>query len=141
MQAQNNSMVASQQEMVHNPVELNGNTGFSAPMRQRVITEQGERLLRLQDAVGAVNISDMARRLGMSQQRWANYINGRPLTREAVQIVSQKYPGIAWEWLWAGNQERLSDEWRGRLYPPAGRTKRTTGVSTGSGRSSRTSRP
>ena len=121
--------------MVHKRMELIKEVGFVAVMKSRR-TEQGERLERLQDAVGAVSVSDMARRLDMSQQRWSNYLNGRPLTRGAVIIISKKYPGIAWEWLWNGNQERLSDEWRAKLYPAPGRKKRTTDAGSGSGRGS-----
>ena len=90
-------------------------------------TAQATRLVRLQNAVGAVNSADMARRLGFTQQRWSNYLHGRPLTVDVLTAISRVYPGIAWEWLVNGNIDALSPQWRERLYPvPEGRRNRTT---------------
>jgi hypothetical protein len=86
---------------------------------------QAERLVRLRTALGYPTATAFATFLHLSQQRWANYENGFPLSREIIFRLVQSIPGLSSDWLYFGKPEGLSVDLArrlGELGPPGKRT-------------------
>jgi transcriptional regulator with XRE-family HTH domain len=67
-----------------------------------------KRLRQLRKAESIERASDFADRLGVSVQRWNNFENGFPLSKEiAIQLV-QTIPGLTLDWLFLGRTEGLT---------------------------------
>jgi hypothetical protein len=88
---------------------------------------QAERLVRLRESMGYPTATAFAVFLDIGQQRWANYENGYPLSREIVFRLVQSIPGLTSDWLYFGATGGLPVDLArrlGELGPPG---KRTTG--------------
>lgn len=53
------------------------------------------------------NAAGFAKFLGITPTRLSNIENGLPLSRQVAEIISQKVPGISWDWLYSGNESAL----------------------------------
>ncbi len=85
---------------------------------------QAERLVRLRNAMGYPTASAFAAFLKISQQRWANFENGFPLSREIIFLLVQSVPGLTSDWLYFGKPDGLSLDLArrlGELGPPGNR--------------------
>ena len=65
------------------------------------------RLRTLRDALAFDTASAMAAFLGVSPQRWSNFENGLPLSREMAFRLVQKIPGLTLDWLYFGKSDGL----------------------------------
>lgn len=98
-----------------------------AEPRSRSAADQGqaERLVRLRAALGYPTASAFAAFLGLGQQRWANYENGFPLSREVIFLLVQSVPGLTSDFLYFGRSDGLPLDLArrlGELGPPGKRT-------------------
>lgn len=66
-----------------------------------------KRLRAIQDAQG-VNGAALAGRLGLSPQRWSNFLNGKPLNREVAIKLVQVVPGLTLDWIYLGKFDGLT---------------------------------
>ena len=85
---------------------------------------QAERLLRLRAALGYPTATAFATFLGVGQQRWANYENGFPLSREMIFLLVRTVPGLTSDWLYFGRSDGLPLDLArrlGELGPPGKR--------------------
>jgi hypothetical protein len=81
--------------------------------------------VRLREAVGYPTATAFAKFLGIGQQRWANYENGFPLSREIIFRLVQSIPGLTSDWLYFGKPDGLPVDLArrlGELGPPGKRT-------------------
>lgn len=88
---------------------------------------QAERLVRLREALGYPKANGFAAFLGIGQQRWANFENGYPLSREIIFRLVQSVPGLTSDWLYFGKSDGLPLDLArrlGELGPPGNRTTR-----------------
>ena len=97
------------------------------PAKPKPATDEGqaERLVRLREAVGYPTATAFAKFLGIGQQRWANYENGFPLSREIIFRLVQSIPGLTSDWLYFGKPDGLPVDLArrlGELGPPGKRT-------------------
>lgn len=87
--------------------------------------QQAERLIRLRIALGYPTANGFAAFLQVSQQRWANYENGFPLSREMIFLLVRSIPGLTSDWLYFGKPAGLPLDLAlllGELGPPGKRT-------------------
>lgn len=85
---------------------------------------QAERLVRLREALGYSTATAMAKFLDVGQQRWANYENGFPLSKDMVFRLVQTVPGLTSDWLYFGRSGGLPVDLArllGELGPPGKR--------------------
>ncbi len=85
---------------------------------------QAERLVRLREALGYPTATAFAKFLDVGQQRWANFENGYPLSREIVFRLVQSVPGLTSDWLYFGSPGGLPVDLArllGELGPPGNR--------------------
>jgi hypothetical protein len=88
---------------------------------------QAERLVRLREALGYPTATAFAAFLNIGQQRWANFENGFPLSREIIFRLVQSVPGLTSDWLYFGKPDGLPVDLArrlGELGPPGNRTTR-----------------
>jgi hypothetical protein len=52
----------------------------------------------------------MARRLGVSNQRWSNVTRGLPLGMDLTRRLVTRFPGLTTDWLWFGRTDGMSVE-------------------------------
>lgn len=94
----------------------------SAPQRvTEDASDQAARLRRLQALLGHETDSGFATWLGISQQRWSNFLNGKPLSHEIAVALVQRVPGLTLDWLHFGEAGGLTLELArrlGELDPP-----------------------
>jgi hypothetical protein len=86
---------------------------------------QAERLVRLREALGYPTATAFAKFLDVGQQRWANFENGFPLSREIIIRLVQSVPGLTSDWLYFGKSGGLPVDLArllGELGPPGKRT-------------------
>jgi len=50
----------------------------------------------------------MARRLGVSNQRWSNVTRGLPLGMDLTRRLVTRFPGLTTDWLWFGRTDGMS---------------------------------
>jgi hypothetical protein len=85
---------------------------------------QAERLVRLRKALGYPTASAFAKFLNVGQQRWANFENGFPLSREIIFLLVRSVPGLTSDWLYFGKSDGLPVDLArrlGELGPPGNR--------------------
>lgn len=95
-----------------------------AAATEESIPGQAERLKRLRTAFGFATSTGFAAFLGVSVQRYNNFENGSPLSRDAAFRLVQKFPGLSLDWLYFGRTEALPLELARRLgefAPPPGK--------------------
>lgn len=80
--------------------------GREAPIAQR---------LRQLRSVESDTSAAFAVRLRMSTQRWNNFENGYPLSREVAFTLVQTIPGLTLDWLYFGKLEGLTVDLARRL--------------------------
>jgi transcriptional regulator with XRE-family HTH domain len=56
-----------------------------------------------------------ARRLDIPFKRWNQYERGYPISRETSWLLRQKIANGLAEWIWFGDEDGLSDQFRKRL--------------------------
>lgn len=83
-----------------------------APMSPgRDITPVSARLRKLRAHLGFTDSrggqSAMARWLDISQQRWSNFENSKPLSHEVAMKLCRKVPGLTLDWLYFGKTDGL----------------------------------
>src|SRR4051794_19375890 len=78
-------------------------------------SDQAERLVRLRKALGYPTASAFAKFLGIGQQRWANFENGFPLSREVIFLLVRSVPGLTSDWLYFGKSDGLPVDLARRL--------------------------
>lgn len=86
---------------------------------------QKARLIRLREHLGYPNATAFAQFLGIGQQRWSNFENGMPLSREIAFRLVQTVPGLTLDWLYFGKAEGLPVDLArslGALAPPGKRS-------------------
>lgn len=77
-----------------------------------------KRLRMLREIVcGSSDISqqEFADRLGIDMKRWNNYERGYPVPREIAFMLHKEFPGVSIEWIWFGNPNNLSDQYRKKV--------------------------
>jgi hypothetical protein len=52
----------------------------------------------------------MARRVGVSNQRWSNVTRGLPLGMDLTRRLVTRFPGLTTDWLWFGRTDGMSVE-------------------------------
>ena len=52
----------------------------------------------------------MARRLGVSNQRWSNVTRGLPLGMDLTRRLVTRFPGLTTDWLWFGRTDGMTVE-------------------------------
>lgn len=85
---------------------------------------QAERLVRLRESLGYPTATAFAKFLDVGQQRWANFENGYPLSRDMVFRLVQSIPGLSSDWLYFGRSGGLAVDLArrlGELGPPGNR--------------------
>lgn len=95
--------------------------------KPKAVTDQGqaERLVRLREALNYPTATAFAKFLNVGQQRWANYENGFPVSREIIFRLVQSVPGLTSDWLYFGKADGLPVDLArrlGELGPPGKRT-------------------
>ena len=85
------------------------------------------RLRTLRDALAFDTASAMAAFLGVSPQRWSNFENGLPLSREMAFRLVQKIPGLTLDWLYFGKSDGVPLALARRLGELEPDRKSTTG--------------
>jgi hypothetical protein len=73
--------------------------------------QTARRLRRLQEAIEGADrgaTARMARRLGVSIQRWRNVIRGLPLGMDLTHRLVTRFPGLTLDWLWFGRTDGMS---------------------------------
>jgi hypothetical protein len=96
----------------------------STKQRQAPDEGQAERLVRLRLALGYPTATAFSKFLEIGQQRWANYENGFPLSREIIFRLVQSVPGLTSDWLYFGKPDGLPVDLArrlGELGPPGKR--------------------
>lgn len=88
--------------------------------------DQAERLVRLRESLGYPTATAFAAFLGVGQQRWANYENGFPLSREMIFRLVQSVPGLTSDWLYFGKPDGLPVDLARRLGELGAPGKHTT---------------
>lgn len=76
------------------------------------------RLRILREVVcGSSDISqqEFADRLGIDMKRWNNYERGYPVPREIAFMLHNEFPGVSIEWIWFGNPNNLSPQYRQKI--------------------------
>jgi hypothetical protein len=71
------------------------------------------RLRRLQEAIEGADrgaTARMARRVGVSIQRWNNVTRGLPLGMDLTRRLVTRFPGLTTDWLWFGRTDGMSVE-------------------------------
>jgi hypothetical protein len=97
----------------------------SKPKPRKTDEGQTERLVRLREMLGYPTATAFAAFLDVGQQRWANYENGFPLSREIIFRLVQSVPGLTSDWLYFGKPDGLPVDLArrlGELGPPGKRT-------------------
>jgi hypothetical protein len=97
----------------------------SAAKKGGTETEQAERCIRLRKALGYPTSNAFANFLQIGNQRWNNFENGMPLSRDVVFLLVKSIPGLTSDWLYFGNPGGLTLELArllGELGPPGNRT-------------------
>ena len=92
--------------------------------KSAAIGTEAERCVRLRTALGYPTAHAFAIFLGIGQQRWSNYENGFPLSRDIVFRLVQSIPGLTSDWLYFGRPGGLSVDLAqrlGELGPPGNR--------------------
>lgn len=84
------------------------------------------RLERLRRSHGNMSQADMARKLGVSFERYNNIERGMPLSHDMAMRMVRAFPGLSLDWLHMGRREGLSRQMDDRLYPVPRRPNRTT---------------
>jgi hypothetical protein len=97
------------------------------PKKSGADAGQAERLKRLREMLGYSTAIGFARFLHMVPQRWSNFENGMPLSREIAFRLVRTVPGLTLDWLYFGKPDGLPLDLArrlGEIEPPPG--KRTT---------------
>jgi transcriptional regulator with XRE-family HTH domain len=79
------------------------------------MSEQGERLIRLRQAMGIPTQTAMAAALGIEVSRWNNFERGQPISKEIAFKVRLRFPGVTTDWLFFGDPSGLPLELAKRL--------------------------
>ncbi len=87
---------------------------------------QADRLRRLRAAIGYETATGFAVFLDIGIQRYNNFENGTPLSREIAFRLVQKVPGLTLDWLYFGKADGLPIELARRLGVFDGPGKRNT---------------
>jgi DNA-binding XRE family transcriptional regulator len=70
--------------------------------------DQGERLLRLREAMEIPTQTAMAAALGIRVSRWNNFERGQsPLSLDVALKICRRFPGVTTDWLFRGNPAGL----------------------------------
>jgi transcriptional regulator with XRE-family HTH domain len=88
------------------------------------IDDQARRLRTLREAHGYPTSNGFAGFLGIGANRYNNFENGVPLSREVVFLLVQSIPGLTSDWLYFGKPDGLPVELArrlGELGPPGKR--------------------
>ena len=80
----------------------------SKPPLPREDLERVERLRRVQDLFKFDTQKAFTDRLGISPQRWSNFIAGSPLSIEIAQKLVRIVPGLTLDWLYNGERRGLT---------------------------------
>jgi hypothetical protein len=83
------------------------------PLRDK--SPQAERLRQLREAMGFTASNEFAEWLGITAQRWNNFENGYPLSRDVGKRLTQQIPGLTLDWLEIGYAAGLSFDMVQRL--------------------------
>ena len=59
----------------------------------------------------------MARRVGVSNQRWSNVTRGLPLGMDLTRRLVTRFPGLTTDWLWFGRTDGMTVEIAEALRP------------------------
>lgn len=78
----------------------------SAAMEQARST--AERLLILQEYVGAKTQQEMADMIGIGLTSWNHALTSRELSKRTAFEIVRRFPEITLEWLWFGEQRHLT---------------------------------
>lgn len=78
-------------------------------------TGQADRLKRLREALGYDTALGFAKMLGVVPQRWYNFENGLPLSKEIAFQLVRTVPGLTLDWLFFGKPDGLPLELARRL--------------------------
>lgn len=70
-------------------------------------SEQAGRLIRLRENLGYDVSAEFAALLGISPQRWNNFENGTPLSKDVAFILVKKVPGLTLDYLFLGRPDGL----------------------------------
>lgn len=95
------------------------------PNEPAPIDDQARRLKTLREALGHPTSNGFAAWLGIGANRYNNFENGTPLSREVVFLLVQSIPGLTSDWLYFGKPDGLTLELArrlGELGPPGKRT-------------------
>jgi hypothetical protein len=57
----------------------------------------------------------MAKRLGIKQPRWHNFLAGKRLSLDVALQIVQRIPGVSLDWLYRGRPEGLTYDFAERL--------------------------
>lgn len=85
--------------------------------------DQAKRLELLREVLGYKTQAAFADFLGVSPQRWNNYVIGLPLPRDMALHLVRKVPGLTTDWLFMGRPEGLSYQLARKLLPPSGKAR------------------
>jgi transcriptional regulator with XRE-family HTH domain len=70
--------------------------------------DQGNRLLRLREAMGISTQTAMAVALGIEVSRWNNFERSHsPLSLDVANRICARFPGVTLDWLIRGNPSGL----------------------------------
>lgn len=92
--------------------------------------DQGDRLLRLRQAMGIPTQTGMAVALGIKLTRWNNMERGQqPMSMDVAIRIRRRFPGVTLDWLLFGDPSGLPLELAKRLGElpnanPSGRRQR-----------------
>lgn len=67
-----------------------------------------QRLRVLRSVITGDNAAAFAVQIGISTQRWHNFENGYPLSKEIAFKLVEFVPGLTLDWLYLGNRAGLS---------------------------------
>lgn len=76
---------------------------------------QADRARRLREAMGYQTQTAFAKRYGFSKNRWQNFENGFPMSRQAAQSLARQIPGLTVGWLLENETGSLSLEMARKL--------------------------
>ncbi|WP_316158745.1 MULTISPECIES: helix-turn-helix transcriptional regulator [unclassified Bradyrhizobium] len=80
----------------------------SKPQLPQEVLERIERLRRVQALLKLDTQKAFTDRLGISPQRWANFVGGMPLSIDVAQKLVRIIPGLTLDWLYNGERRGLS---------------------------------
>lgn len=87
-------------------------------MIRQPIETVADRLRLLQAALEGTGYgapARMAKRLGIKQPRWHNFLSGKRLSLDVALQIVQRVPGVSLDWLYRGRPEGLTYELAKRL--------------------------